>query len=373
MNIKKIFIAHSWPDLGLNIQTKAVAKSLSEKIPVVFISQARIGESEIKISDTLSVIEWPHKRPNKIADFLFILKKIIKEKPDAIIVHFGATNICMIAAKLLRVKYRICWMHTLTEQFYLDSKGDNKAAAKAAATAIKNRQRSYRFATHIVVQNEYARKDAISGYKIPDSKIVKIFNGIIPIAGKADSEVKPDQIKSIRYLGRLDESKGVDILLQSFGMLLKKRNDVCLEIAGKGSSEDSLRQWVKDHGVEKNIIFNGYISDYKEIENFISKAYCIIVPSRMDNFPTVILESFASGVPVIASAVGGITDMIEDEKTGLLIEAENVKQLATAMLRLVSDISFRNKISHQAKEHFDNNFTVQSHVKNVTQFLNGLN
>src|SRR5215831_8266540 len=101
MLIKKVFIAHSWSDVGINMQTKAVAMKLSETIKVVYLTQARIGKSESKVNNNLVVAEWPNKRPNSIKDFFFICKKIIKEKPDAFIAHFGATNVSMIAAWLL--------------------------------------------------------------------------------------------------------------------------------------------------------------------------------------------------------------------------------------------------------------------------------
>src|SRR6266540_2050873 len=146
MPIKKVFIAHSWSDVGVNIQTKAVAKRLSGTTEVLYLSQARVGKPELSVNDKLRVAEWPSKRPNTFKDFFFICKKIIRERPDVFIAHFGATNISMIAAWLLRVKYRICWVHTLTTQYYSDIK-DEQIARKT----IKRRRRIYALATHLVV------------------------------------------------------------------------------------------------------------------------------------------------------------------------------------------------------------------------------
>src|SRR5438067_349233 len=114
MKIKRVFIAHSWSDVGVNIQTKAVAQKLSENAEVVFISQSRLSKPKLQVSDKLSVVEWPNRRPNTLKDLLFICRQILRRKPEIFIAHFGATNISMIAAWLLRVKYRICWIHTLT-------------------------------------------------------------------------------------------------------------------------------------------------------------------------------------------------------------------------------------------------------------------
>src|SRR6476661_9613313 len=173
MSIRKIFIAHSWSDVGINMQTKAVAKKFSETSKVMYLTQARTGKPELNVNDNLIVAEWPNKRPNSVKDFFFICKKIIREKPDVFIAHFGATNVSMIAAWLLRVRYRICWIHTMTEQINFDVKEKAKADK-----IIKRRKRIYALVTHVVVLNEYGRSDATINYLIPEKKIFKIYNGI---------------------------------------------------------------------------------------------------------------------------------------------------------------------------------------------------
>ncbi len=364
MNIQKIFIAHSWIDVGLNIQTKAVAKRLSQSKEVLFITQARIGQPQTEISDTLKVVEWPDKRPNKLKDLFFLIKKIRKDKPGALIVHFGATNISMLGAWLCGVKYRICWMHTLTGQYFLDTSDE------AAKRAIFYRKIFYRMATHVIVQNEFGRNDAHKVFKINSKKIFKIYNGIVPsnnIVASAGTQ------KSIRYSGRLDYSKGIDILIKAFSLVYQKDKTVKLEIAGKGGKETELKALVKSLQLEEVVIFHGYFDHYTKALQFIAEAYCLAVPSRLDNFPTVILEALSFGVPVIASAAGGITDMIENERDGYLVEKENIEALAIAIAKLTNDIVRRDLFSVQAKKTFEEKFTMERHVENVEKFLDGLN
>ncbi|HRI21960.1 MAG TPA: glycosyltransferase family 4 protein [Panacibacter sp.] len=364
MNKTKVLIAHSWSDVGINIQTKAVAKKLSETREVLYITQARINQTETGSNNNPAIEEWPSKRPNTIKDFLFICKKIWQHKPQILIVHFGATNICMLAAWLMRVKYRICWLHTLTEQFYLDT-----ADPKLAAKAIKLRRRAYGLATHVVVINQYGKRDAQNGYGIKADKITVIPNGIMRtnLVNKAD-----ENKKSIRFLGRIEKSKGIDILIEAFKSVAENDNDICLEIAGKGSGEKQLRQWVNDNGLTGRVIFHGYFSDYWQSADFIAGACCLVVPSRMDNFPTVVLEAMSAAVPVIASAAGGIPEMIIDGEDGILFETGNIEQLATAIKKIIADTGYRNKLALNAAKSFENRFSIGRHVNNVTAFLDSL-
>lgn len=361
MHLGKVFIAHSWSEIGLNIQTRNVAKKLAENGEVVFLTQARIGKPELYINDHLKILEWPNKRPNRLKDLFFLMKKIRQEKPQILIVHFGATNISMLAAWLMRVKHRICWMHTLSTQYYLDSGGK--------AVADRNfflRKLAYRLATRIIVQNEYGRKDAKEQYNIKADKIYKIYNGITgtPLAHRLNV-----QLKSIRYSGRLDRSKGIDILLNAFSKFYEDHKDFKLEIAGKGTEEENLKELIKQYKLEEAVVIHGYLGNYSASIQFISEAYCLVVPSRIDNFPTVILEAMSNAVPVIASDTGGIPDMIEHNKDGLLVEPESAEALAGALKSLAENVELRDRMAVEARKSFAEKFSMDRHVNNVIEFL----
>lgn len=367
MKTRKIFIAHSWTDVGLNIQTKNVAKKLSEANEVLFITQARIGAVNIKVSDSLSVVEWPNKRPNTWNDLVFIIKQIIKKRPDVAIVHFGATNIFTFAAWLCRVKYRICWLHTLSEQYFLD------ASKKSAERGLRFRKFVYKLATHVVVQNEYAKLDAEKNYGIEPKKVVKIVNGISPVPNVSGIINWKDSIKKIRYIGRLDYSKGVDLLIDAFAKLANKYDKIVLEIVGKGIEEDALKSRAKKSGHSERIVFVGYFSNYEDARRFIGGAYVLVVPSRMDNLPTVVIEAMSINTPVIGARAGGIPYMINDQKDGILVQPESIEELTLALENIINDVEFRDTLAISAKEKFDLHFTMEGHVKNVVSFLNSLN
>lgn len=362
--IKKIIVAHGWIDVGVNIQTMSFAKAASALYDVVYLTQPRIGKPEIQFNEHLKIIEWPNKRPGKFKDFLFLLKLAKRKRPDLIIVHFGATNICMIVSWLMRIKFRVCWMHTLSSQYYLDSPSFRKAKL-----SILFRKIAYRMATHIVILNEMAGKDAIENYKIKPEKIYKIYNGIreygLPV-------LYENKIKSFRYSGRLDKSKGIDILLNAFAIVYKNNKNIILEIAGKGSEESYIKSFIQKEGLENAIIFHGYFSDYNKAVNFISGAYCLLLPSRSDNFPTVVLEAFSFGIPVIASRTGGIPEMFENEKEGFLVPGENVEALAEAMQKIITNENLRNEMALRARNTFLRKYSMEQHVAHVIEFVKQL-
>lgn len=363
MQLNKVVIAHSWNDVSLNIQTKAVAASLAENCKVFYITSARIMDTPLPSNKNLQVREWPNKRPNKLKDLWFIYRLLRKEKPEVAIVHFGATNILLMGAWLARVPNRIAWMHTLSGQYFLDLKSKRKARL-----SILIRTFVYKLATKVVVQNDFAKQDAISNYHIPATKLFKIYNGIkdLPFANTNNGNDL-----CIRYAGRLDHSKGIDLLINAFSQVVKKFPHARIELAGHGAEKEKYIEQVKELQLDKQIHFIGSLP-YEKMYAFMSGSYCLAVPSRLDNMPAVVTEALATGTPVIASKCGGIPEMVTDGETGFLFENGNVHDLTSKLELLFGNIELRNKFAKAARAKFEQEFLVDIHVKNVTDFLKQL-
>lgn len=364
MKRKKVIFTHSWTDVSVNIQTRKVALQLSETYDVIFLTQARIGQSHLHVNDHLQVIEWTNKRPTSYKDFLFAYRLLKKEKPEYVIAHFGGTNVLLIAAWLTGVKHRIAWLHTLTEQTYLDAKTKFRGWL-----SVFKRKSIYTLATHVVVLNEYGKKNALQEYGIPAKKLVKIYNGIND-PGRLNHNISSP--KSIRYVGRLDKSKGVDVLIKAFLQLSKKMTDVRLDIVGKGNMRDELEAMVAKEELTERVTICQPITDYSKVFDFICEAWFAVVPSRMDNFPTVVLEYFSTATPVIGSAVGGIPEMLENGNLGLLFKRDDVNALATQMQRLCEDDVLRNELAVKSRKAFEEKYQDNVHVNKVVKFINSL-
>lgn len=361
--MRKVWIAANWEDVAFNLQTKALAKKLSETCDVLYFSQGRVGSSPLKVNDHLTVVQWPTRRVKSFSDLIFILKKIIRHKPDVFIAHYDATIICMIVSWLMRVKYRIGWIHTLKEQYALDGSDE-----KEVKRIFSRRKKIYRLATHVVVMTDYSRRDVMQHFGIPERKIIKIHNGVYPLS----PSTSPNGKITIRYVGRVIPSKGVDVLLQAFKNICLNNEQAILEIVGRGEDLEKLKSFVDKEKLNDKVFFHGYWANYERVRQFIAEAYCLVVPSRVDNFPTVILEAFSSSVPVIASNTGGIPEMMTNEREGYLVNNEDVEGFADMLEKMINNGDLRNKMGLRAKCSYEEKFCMEKHVERVMEFLEGL-
>ena len=99
------------------------------------------------------------------------------------------------------------------------------------------------------------------------------------------------------------------------------------------------------------------LTSHKEIPVIYQKASFLILPSRLDLFPIAVLEAMASHLPVIASKVGGIPEIIENEKDGLLVEKENPKQLSKAIIKLLDNPNLAERMGANGRRKVENNYT----------------
>jgi len=131
-------------------------------------------------------------------------------------------------------------------------------------------------------------------------------------------------------VGRLEHFKGHDLLLQAWPTLLKQNSEAQLWIAGSGSSLAILQQQARQLGVESSVHFAGQLKA-DDVHGLMAAADLFVLPSRSEPFGIVLLEAMAHGVPVVASRVGGIPEVVPERGSVALVEVDNVEALTTAM------------------------------------------
>lgn len=154
----------------------------------------------------------------------------------------------------------------------------------------------------------------------------------------------------ILFVGLLVPVKGVDILLEALG-LMSHRAFRCV-LVGDGQLRMGLQEQVREAGMSDRVLFAG-LRPSDEIPLWMCAADVLVLPSRSEGRPNVVLEAQASGVPVVATRVGGTPELVEDGQTGLLIEAENPSELASALGRLADDEGFRQELGSSARAHIE--------------------
>lgn len=181
------------------------------------------------------------------------------------------------------------------------------------------------------------------------SVTVTIPNGIDPLDSPAFSrppEFEHDVFQVVA-IGRISEVKGLSFALQAMERIHKGAR-VQLSIIGTGPLEKTLRDETRKRNLESRVKFLGF---KKNIYDYMSHADVLIMPSLHEGAPYTILEAMSLGLPVIASRTGGLPELIEDGRSGLLVEVGDVTGFEEALLRIIRDDEFRRKLSVAGKEH----------------------
>lgn len=157
------------------------------------------------------------------------------------------------------------------------------------------------------------------------------------------------------FVGRLSPVKGVNYLIRALPRILEKFPKARLEIVGYGSQEKELKALVKNLSLENKIIFSGGVVN-KELPKYYHKSSVYILPSLVEGLPVAIMEAMACGCPVIATSVGGVTDLIENNVTGLLIIPKSVDEISQSVIKILSDKTLRENIIRNARKKIEENY-----------------
>jgi len=220
-------------------------------------------------------------------------------------------------------------------------------------------------------------RDRLVSRGLPAEKTVVIRNSLSPeqfassVTGEDLRErfgVSPDE-KLIGVIGRFSSEKGVDIFLKAFKMLIQSELPVKAILVGEGSMENELRDFCLTQQINDRVIFAGY---QQNIAEFYPILDLMVLPSRSEGLPNVALEALHFGVPVVATDVGGTSEVIIDGETGLLVPSEAVELMRVAIYKLFTDIEMRSHVIEQGKQHLLTNFSPQSRVQKIESIYSEL-
>ncbi|MBW2064748.1 MAG: glycosyltransferase family 4 protein [Deltaproteobacteria bacterium] len=168
--------------------------------------------------------------------------------------------------------------------------------------------------------------------------------------------------KTLLYVGRLIDWKGVDYLIKAIPLVLKRFPEVNLVVVGDGPQKADLVRLSHDLGIGDKVVFAGKIPQ-EILSAYYSRAEAFVLPSivskrgETEGLGLVLLEAMACGTPVIGSDVGGIPDIIKDGETGLLARPADHIDLADKIITLLSDGNLGKRISSKALHYVRDNFS----------------
>jgi len=185
-------------------------------------------------------------------------------------------------------------------------------------------------AAHRMVANSRAAADQLVSEGIADERIDVVPNGI-------DLSLFPERLewarpRKITMVACLREGKRIDVLVAAAPQIIARYPDVEFEIVGDGPCREQLIAQAEAAGVRSHVRFMGHRDDVPAI---LSASDLFVLPSESEASPNVVLEAMAAGLPVVASRVGGIPELVADGITGHLIPPGDPQSLASAILDLL--------------------------------------
>ena len=188
---------------------------------------------------------------------------------------------------------------------------------------------------------------------IPMGIHTKLFeNSLSPTTLRMRYGVKSGTV--LLFVGRLAEKKGVPYLIKAMTKITSENSDVTLLVCGEGPMREELHRMTEELGLDRFVTFVGYVTGAKKADYF-NMSDIVIVPSIVDDsgdtegLPVVILEALAAGKPIVASDVGGIKDVIQDRRNGLLIPPKEPDRISASTQLLISESELSGQISSNAK------------------------
>lgn len=352
--METIFLAFSITNSSISDFYLELALNFSKESKVIIFTD-RIERADLQLSKNIEVLIWPSTRPKKIKDFIFLYKNIRLYNPKTMISNFGSVNIFLIMGFLFNVKNRIAWCHTLSSQF----------ESKKILTIRK--QFVYKLATKIIANSNATKSDLIKDFCVESNKIYVSYNAVKE--NKFINETNPNLIV---YAGRIHSSKGIETLINAFAIVTEQFPLLELHILGGNLKSDAVNQLkILTHqlNIEKKVIFRGNQTQEKVLEVF-SKAYLTVVPSLVEAFGYVVIESFSVRTPVIGSNTTGIVEIVRDGVDGYLFTPQNTGELSDKIITLLKNPKLRKEFSFNCYQRFLDNFELKESVRKLSVYLN---
>ncbi|MDP3778476.1 MAG: glycosyltransferase family 4 protein [bacterium] len=309
---------------------------------------------------------------NELKSFFNLARIFINEKPD--IIHLNSSKMGAMGAaaafvsKLLTLNFKPRVVFTVHGWGFREDRNMAQRAAIFAVSWI-----SSRFHNHVITINTADHKD--SKTFIPHKRISLIPLGIsIPaflprkqarefFSKKSGTPINEDTLL-LGVTAELNKNKGLTHLIDAISRLPASEADVRCIIMGEGEERARLTQQIKTLDLENRVVLTGFVTDaYRYLPAFD----LFVLPSVKEGLPYAMMEAMNAKLPIIASRVGGIPDLIAHETSGLLTPAKDSLTLAAHISRLIASPEERQTLAARAQETVTSRYSLE---RMITQTVN---
>jgi D-inositol-3-phosphate glycosyltransferase len=272
---------------------------------------------------------------------------------DLVHSHYWLSGLVGTRLKTLWGVPHVVMFHTLGEIKNRASYGEHESELR-----IRSEAEVLRDADSVICATEVERAALRQVYGAPAEKI-----SVIPLGVDLD-RFRPGQKQVARnalglkderiilFVGRIEPLKGVDILINAAALVESDVDCTVVVVGGDESTQtqvDELQDLARERGIEHRVAFVGAV-DHETLPLYYNAADVCVVPSHYESFGLVAVEAMASGVPVVASRVGGLTGTVKDGETGYLIPWLCPEPFAERIELLLENEPLRNNLGEAARE-----------------------
>lgn len=264
------------------------------------------------------------------------LVKVMKEKkPEVVHTHLDVIKYAAAAAKLAGVPRCVHTVHNVAE----------KEAEGKAQRLINGFYFRHGWSVPVALSPE-VRRSIVSFYGLKQEQVRVAYNGVDLSRCLPKEDYSVGECFRILHIGRFNEQKNHELLLKVFGKLAQEDPRLRLSLIGEGELRQETEKQARALGIEDRVSFLGAQSN---VYPYLQKADLFLLPSRYEGIPMTIIEAMGTGLPIVATAVGGVPDMLRNGVDGFAVPCEEGEILA-ACRRLIDDEALRESFGRAARE-----------------------
>lgn len=368
---------------GAGVYASNLCRELAKLGHEVHVVSPSLKHRIMKTSRNLIVHSIPVLNRHFLKTFSFWLRirrfyRVLQQNVDFDILHTNVTSGLSLTPHLVKIP-RIVTIHHLAKtvfqitknspfQIFEDLAGELGIVARMEKTFIDFDKVEIDRADKVIAVSNFVKNSVISTYKVPESKVETIYNGV----SWKEYLCNQSEIEEVRrtyelsnepvilYVGRLEKRKNLEFLIKAFKLVVEKTK--CkLIIAGCGK-QLSLKEITFSLGINKHVILTGFVEDYN-LKRLYNVCNVFVLPSRMEGFGLTLLEAMAAAKPVVASNIGGIPELVKNGINGILVNPNNLEELATALMFLLDNSELAKNIGLRNREYVAKNFSWEKTAK----------
>jgi len=264
-----------------------------------------------------------------------LMKIMSREKPDVVHTHLDVIKYATAAAKLSGIRHCVHTVHNVAHE-----------EAEGLLQKIINTV-YFRLGWSVpVALSPEVRRTIVSFYGLPESRVPMICNGVNLGNCIPKTDYSLSEPARLLHIGRFNHQKNHKGLLEAFSRILRRYPDCRLDLLGDGELRPDTEAYAKQLGIAEKIVFHG---SQTNVYPYLHDADIFLLPSRFEGMPMTIIEAMGTGLPIAATAVGGVPDMLTDRESAMLVPCDP-KAVADAVMMLLEEEDLRKQLGCAAKE-----------------------